>query len=177
MFIQQQIFLILGLNALIVSCLPYGSGKYKFCGAHLMDALQLICGHTGYQPPFWDVSTTERLTLIKYQELNSAGIATECCHKGCTWTALGTYCADPHRRIRESALEGMDFSSFGLGEPVAMADQGVVASKLMAVAPEVDIESIKRSAPVFGTVSPEYLRLPRTLDDVPEIYRGIQSGF
>lgn len=36
-----------------------------------------------------------------------------------------------------SALEGMDFSSFGLGEPVALADQGVVASRLMAAAPEV----------------------------------------
>lgn len=36
---------------------------------------------------------------------------------------------------------------------------------------------MKRSAPVFGTVSPEYMRLPRTLDEVPEPFRGFQSGF
>lgn len=42
---------------------------------------------------------------------------------------------------------------------------------------QVDFESLKRSAPVFGTVSPEYMRLPRTLDEVPEPFRGFQSGF
>ncbi|XP_023214050.1 insulin-like peptide [Centruroides sculpturatus] len=82
--------------------------KYRACGDHLTELLNLICGGRFHGPDTNQQSTTRSL----YRSLSRRsfigmrrGVVDECCHEACPVSTLRSYCLDPLSSSSSSLIE------------------------------------------------------------------------
>lgn len=50
---SDAVRILMVTTTLIAACYAQPTGRSRYCGTHLADALRLACGIGGYNPPAW----------------------------------------------------------------------------------------------------------------------------
>ncbi|XP_067123039.1 insulin-2-like [Centruroides vittatus] len=130
--------------------------KYRACGDHLTELLNLICGGRFHGPDTNQQSTTRSL----YRSLSRRsfigmrrGVVDECCHEACPVSTLRSYCLDP-----------LSSSSSSLIELLSSAVENNGAETIKSEAEEIEEEEAQESS--VATARPNLGTNQRNLSNV-----------